>query len=254
MNTKPKKSILTVTASLLIASLNFAPSAHAAGTSPSAPLNVATSAVKAHEITVTWNMPTDLGGGDLTNYVVAVSRDGGKSWHSAINLNFDDLTMPSQSQAVNMLDDYYWLHANTTFRLKVAAVNDAGTGPFSQIVTVTTPTSVPMGYLGLGAAAKYGPKGGLLLTWVAPADNGGSKILGYKVYYRAAGTKTGAAGSSRWVLMANLDPKVFKFETPVLAKGKNWEIDVRAYNAKGLDGGSSLIIDIAKNGKLLMFR
>ena len=245
---------LAMTVTLILASLGFGQCANATGAVPSAPLNLTVAGIQAHGITVTWNTPADIGSSDLTNYVVAVSRDAGATWHNAINLNFDDLTTQSQSQTVTALDDdFYWLRANTSFKIKVAAVNDSGRSDFSSTLTAMTKKGVPRGDYGVGVANKFGPHGGLLLTWQAPDDDGGSKILGYKIYYRAAGTKPGVAGTSKWLLMKNLGPKVFAFETLKFTKGKNWEIDVRALNSLGLSGGWPTVVDIAKSGKMQFF-
>ena len=244
---------ITIVLALLLSCLSVTTTASAANNLPSAPTSLLVLNATAHSVEIQWDAPADLGGSDLTDYVVSVSRDSGATWRNAINLNFDDLTVTTQSQSINTLDDYSWLRANTTLQIKVAAKNINGQGDYSSLVATTTLKGVPLGRYPVTVSDKFGRHGGLQLSWQAPIDNGGSKILAYKVKYRAAGKTPGKAGTGPYKLIKKLGAKVFNFETPKLARGKNWEVDVTAVNAIGESAGYSTVVDIAKNGKMTMF-
>ena len=229
---------------LLTASISFASSATAAGTLPSAPKNVVVSEITDYGATITWSEPTDLGGTDLSNYVIAVSQDSGATWVS------QSYSGGGRFSAIESVQTATLLKADTPAQVKVAAVNEAGQGDFSEIAEFRTLVKQPPAFVFmLSVASKFGKNGGLVLSWPQPPYKVGS----FKVYYRPAGKKIGSWGTGKWTLLRKLDSKTHKFETPRLAKGKNWEVDVRAVSSLGTISGWSMVVDIDKNGKMQMF-
>ena len=61
---------------------------------------------------------------------------------------------------------------------RVAAINRAGTGPFSTEATAASPPSSP---LGLTAELSDDEESAIILKWEAPEDNGGAPVSGYVV-------------------------------------------------------------------------
>lgn len=73
----------------------------------------------------------------------------------------------------------------------------------------------------------------IFASWAAPANNGGSPILGYRLYYRATGTSsfsfTGATISNTQTLIG-------------LSGGTSYDLKVSAYNAVGASPFSEIIV------------
>ena len=75
----------------------------------------------------------------------------------------------------------------TDYAVEVTAANSAGKGP--AIVTRAVPTGVPSAPRGVVAARSTVVAGTarILLNWLPPDDNGGTKITAYRVSWRADG-------------------------------------------------------------------
>jgi predicted phage tail protein len=115
----------------------------------------------------------------------------------------------------------------TAYSFSVRAVNVAGTGPESNVVTVT-PRTVPGAVQNLVAATAKGR--GVLVTWAAPVSNGGSAITNYRIYRRMAGGTFG--------LIATVGT-VDKYTDTGTVRGTRYYYVVRAVNAVG-EGPSSI--------------
>lgn len=120
--------------------------------------------------TVTWSPAT--GTSEVTGYEVDYSSDDGATW-SGVS------TGPDATSA-----DLSPLTPSTTYLVRVAALTETGSGPFTEPVSFTTPAeeipaTAPDQVTGLTAHAGTGR---VRLTWTAPA-NGGSPITDYLVEY-----------------------------------------------------------------------
>lgn len=73
---------------------------------------------RTNELELNWNSPTTDGGAPITAYLVQASDDGGTTWLSALSQS----TITAAYLGVLDLNQY---------SVRVAAINEAGTGPFS---------------------------------------------------------------------------------------------------------------------------
>jgi len=118
-------------------------------------------------VSLTWTAPANNGGSALTDYITQYSSDGA-TWTT-----FPDGTVSATaSSTVTGLTNY------STYYFKVAAVNVAGTGAYSSVISVvpgitpgsTTPTVASTGSTQIG------------LTWTANAT-GASSVTDWQVQY-----------------------------------------------------------------------
>lgn len=111
-------------------------------------------------VLVSWSPPAFDGGSSITGYVVSISPSGtGCTTNGALSCVISNLT---NGQA---------------YGFTVAAINVAGTGGVSADVA-STPVTVPTQPRNVTAA---GGAGSMLVSWQAPASNGGSAITQYTV-------------------------------------------------------------------------
>jgi len=172
-------------------------------TPPSAP--TATATVQGSSIAVAWNAPT-TGGSPITSYVVGYRPAGTTTW-TELAVAPDVLSTTVGS-----------LPVNTKYEAEVAAVNAAGTGAFSAIVSATT-ASVP----GIPTALKLVPSThGFAVSWTAPSSTGGLPITGYALRVTPAGGAP--ASSTATTTSATLSD---------LAGGTVYTVEVAAVNAAG---------------------
>ncbi len=179
------------------------------GLPPSAPQNL--SATPGDEqVTLGWSAPTNDGGADIARYEVrhaaGASVPGDTEW-TALGL----VTTYTVSDLTN----------GTAYAFEVRAVSDATAGEAA--TTAATPATVP----GLPQNFSTTPGDGeVVLTWQAPASNGGSAVTEYE-YRHAEGTSVPdetawqSAGAS---LTAAVDS---------LTNGTEYTFEVRAVNAEG---------------------
>ena len=91
------------------------------------PTDVSATASSPSSIMITWTQPTaDLMNGDLTGYVISVTR--GDTLAAVQHTTLTDTTLSVSG-----------LHPHTTYICTVAAQTSAGTGPFSHRALVQTP-------------------------------------------------------------------------------------------------------------------
>jgi YD repeat-containing protein len=187
----------------------------AAPTLPRVP--VITSATGAHEtVTVAWSPPVpDMDGipGDGCSPIL---------WYVVRILPPDapDVEVPATSP---LTATFAGLQNGTEYAVRVAAVNAIGTGPEADQHPVV-PCGVPFKPLDVQAAV--GGDRRIVVTWRAPAWNGGCPVTGYVVQ------GSGEAGTSPLLGAATL---TYAFEPPphVLSPGEPYTFWVRATNAVG---------------------
>jgi len=128
----------------------------------------ASSGPGAGEITVSWSSPSSDNGATITNYRVYRSTASGGFYTQIAELgnvfSFTDSGIPTGEQR------YYY----------VTAVNSVGEGSQSAEVSAAAPV-VPGAPQNLKADIQSNP-GEVLLTWQAPASDGGSAVTGYRIY------------------------------------------------------------------------
>ena len=134
---------------------------------PSPPTSLTAAADGPTEIDLSWTAPTSDGGSGITGYKIEVSDDGGT--------NYSDLVPDTGTTDITY--SHTGLASNTTRHYRVSAINAIGTGPASNVATVTTSAGPPRKPTGLMVTEGHRA---VKLDWTAPADDGGSPITGYE--------------------------------------------------------------------------
>jgi hypothetical protein len=95
---------------------------------PNAPTNLAATIVNDTGVSLTWTTPTDNGGAAITSYIVQSNPNNFASPWTTVSNNY----IPGVSLPLNGFND-------TPIIFRVAAINAAGTGTFSNPSTAVTP-------------------------------------------------------------------------------------------------------------------
>uniref|UniRef100_A0A672QPJ6 Neural cell adhesion molecule 2-like n=1 Tax=Sinocyclocheilus grahami TaxID=75366 RepID=A0A672QPJ6_SINGR len=178
---------------------------------PSNPYSVRLSSVAQRVATVTFTKPDSHGGVPISHYLVKYKDISSQDWKDVKSQG---------TQTVVLLTN---LEPNTTYEVRVAAVNGKGQGEFSRTESFQTlpirepsPPSV-QGQRGVGKAYRLG---------LVKQDDGGMPILEYIVKYKTD-------KEEQW--MTKLVPGVNDF---VLLQPLQWntqyEVEITARNVKGL--------------------
>jgi hypothetical protein len=168
-------------------------------------------------ISLSWSAPSFNGGSAVTDYVIQQSTNGGASWSTVT----DAVTAATTATLSGFAN-------GTSYTFRVAAVNVAGTGPFSLASNTVTPATYPS-----APTIVTGVSGDkrVTVTWTAPASNGGSAITDYTVQYQELGgswtTFTDGTSTTTSTVVTGLTG-----ETPYLFR-------VAAVNAVGLGSWSN---------------
>jgi Ca2+-binding RTX toxin-like protein len=164
-------------------------------------------------VSVTWNAPNN-GGALITGYQVEVTDASG-----ALVGTLRDTT----DTTLNVTG----LTNGDRYSFRVRASNIAGSGPWS-----TAATAVPLGRPSTPHVYDLGPRNhGLLVRWDAPADNGGSAIVCYKI---EVSTRDGRqVGRNRRV-----EAPTTRLRVGDLTNGRTYRVRVRAVNGAGYSGWS----------------
>ena len=173
------------------------------------------------QITLTWTAPVDNGGVALTGYAVQRSADGGRTWTNALT------TGPSTVTAT-----ITGLSNGVAYVFRVAATNSAGTGAASTWVT-SAPVAPPAAPASVAAVAMAT---GATLNWVAPSDDGGAAIVGYRI-------EQSTDGGATWGSTVQLGAVV---QAQSLRK--------RAFDDAGLSTSTSLQVTGLQTGRSYIFR
>ena len=163
---------------------------------------------------LSWTIPADDGGSPISGYEIYRSVAGGPE------------ALLASTTGTTHVD--FGLTNGTTYTYRVAAVNGAGIGAFSNAVTVT-PTAeptAPEAPLNLTATKAKGAANAIDLAWSAPLDDGGSPIATYFVYRRGP-TETS------FTLIGNPDGTTTTFRDSTVERRTTYTYYVTAWNAYG---------------------
>ncbi len=198
-----------------------------AATSPDAPTGVTATATGRTTIEVSWTLPVETGGSPISAGQIGVSRNG----------TTDDGFIGVSPGALSATDK--GLQPNTIYYYRIRLQNSEGVSPWSDYVSATTDAvSAPGAPTGLTAAAS-----GLnshVLTWTAPADDGGAAITSYVVEESNTGTGTWSV-----LIPANRGNAVPRFSKPV-SPGTITYYRVKAHNSVGTGPPSNAVRARAK--------
>lgn len=165
------------------------------------------------QVILNWNTPTSNGGSAITGYKV---YRGTVSNGEVLLATIGNLTTYTATGLTNSQIYYF----------KVAAVNVAGIGAYSNEASAT-PATVP------GAPTGLTPTAGntqVALAWTAPASNGGASISGYKVY---VGTSSGGEKLNTTL------SAVLAYTVTNLKNGQHYYFEVAAVNVMGTGANST---------------
>ena|GEM_PF-4355267 len=181
-------------------------------TEPSAPQNLNTVAGDM-KITLIWQPPSNNGGSAITNYkIYKGTSSGGESYLTTVG----NVTSYEDTYVTNGITYYY----------KVSAVNSMGEGALSNEVSAV-PATTPGAPQNLKAILSNGK---IVLQWDPPFDNGGSPVIGYKIY---RGTTPG--DETYLTTVGN----VTSYEDGSIANGVTYYYKVSAINGVGESPTSS---------------
>lgn len=167
--------------------------------------SITVAATSATAATVTWTAPTNVGSGTISGYTLDRSTNG-STWTNIIT-NSNVLTTSATG-----------LTNGTTYYFRVAAVNEVGTGSFSQVVALIK--------FGLGTlnSQDFTSTG----TWTAPAGVTTCNII---LIGGGGGGSTGPAGGWGGEVRHYFDVPV----TP----GTGYAVSIGAGGASGSNGGNT---------------
>jgi titin len=174
-----------------------------------APTNVVATVNNTGGVGVTWSAPS-ANGANISDYIVQYCTGGTCT-------TYDDGVSATASTSV------IGLVKGTSYTFKVAAVNAAGTSSYSLPSSAVTPRSVPEPPT--DATAVVNNTGGVVVSWTAPTDNGGSAITDYTVQSCLSGTCTSFVRSSASTVTSQT--------VTGLTKGTSYTFKVAAVNAAG---------------------
>jgi len=180
------------------------------------------------QVTVSWSPPTNTGGTPIIDYIVQVSRADAFGAYASGASTADPWVTVARTPSPLPTMVVTGLTNGVPVVFRVAAVNAAGIGPFTQSSAPVVPLGVsdpPM-----QVVAERGD-GRLIVRWIAPANDGGLPIVDYRV-------QSSTDGGFTWLPIVRAPSA--RCETPVvgLVNGVAYSFRVAAVNAAGQGGFS----------------
>ncbi|MDW5562418.1 MAG: Ser-Thr-rich GPI-anchored membrane family protein [Methanomassiliicoccus sp.] len=137
------------------------------GATPGAPQNIGAVGGDS-KVTLTWSAPSSNGGSTITGYKI---YRGSSSGSETLLTTVGNVLTYTDTAVTNGVTYYY----------KVSAVNAVNEGPQSSESSAAPTAAITAPSAPQNVVATAG-NGQVVLTWKAPASNGGSDITGYKIY------------------------------------------------------------------------
>ncbi len=172
------------------------------------------------EVTLTWSPPAHTGTSAILRY--EYEQDGGV-WTAITN------SAPGEANAASWT--VAGLDNGRTYAFRLRAVNGAGAGaPTNSVTAAMAPGRPDAPGLAAGNEA-------LMVTWTAPAGDGGSAVTAYDVRYRKSGASTWTTVDNAWT-SGTLEYTIGSLVNHTATDDTAYEVQVRAVNAQG-DGAWS---------------
>ncbi len=178
-------------------------------TAPGAPTGVSASSYANAQSAVTWTAPTYTGGSAITHYTVT-SSPGGKT-----------CTTPNGTTTTCTVTG---LTNGTPYTFTVTATNGVGTGLASTPSASATPSTVPGSPTGVTATTHQNASS--VVSWSAPASNGGNPITSYTVTSSSGSHTCTTTGATTCTVSG-------------LTNGTSYTFTVTATNGSGTSAPSS---------------
>ncbi|MEI7943576.1 MAG: fibronectin type III domain-containing protein [Actinomycetes bacterium] len=176
------------------------------------------------KLSLTWDPPAALGGGNIAYYLVQTSTD-------AVTWSAGDTTTAAPSNAGPFIVSGL-TNGQPTY-VRVAAVTEVGPGAWG--TGSATPRTVPSGISNLSATST---DHALNLSWTAPAT-GGSPIVGYAVYIALSTDASYTLVTSNTNSLST-NYTVNTIGSSALANGTQYKTYVKAINAAGVGATSNV--------------
>ena len=191
---------------------------------PSMPQMVTAAADSDTAITVSWAIPADNGGSDITGFTVRWKQSDATSYAAAAMATAD---ATASSHMVT------GLMAGTSYTFQVRATNAEGMGAWSMYASAMTRAAVPSMPTGVTATAMSDTH--ITVAWTVPSDNGGSAITGYEIEY----TPAGGTAMTYSCTCSDGDGNLNAAGGVTLMPATEYTIRVRAINAAGAGAWST---------------
>ena len=136
---------------------------------PGAPNSLVATTISRAQIDLGWEAPSDDGGTPITGYRLQTSANETGPWRDLSRIS-DGSTFSYAHSGLNYEGVHYY---------RVAAVNDVGTGPYTDPPASAENYDLPSVPKNLVATTVSGSE--IDLRWEAPDDNGGTPITGYRL-------------------------------------------------------------------------
>ena len=183
-------------------------------------------------LAVSWAAPTNTGASAITGYSVQyrISDTDGDTPGNQPG-SWEDITHTGTGTGVTVTG----LEANTSYDVRVAANNAAGTGEYAQASGVTGSATAPGLVQNLSVTASS--QSVLSVTWEAPVDNGGGAVTGYAVEHRITDTDMNTHGNQpgAWQEVVH-EGSGRAASITGLAAGTKYDVRVAAVSAAGTGG------------------
>ncbi len=186
---------------------------------PGEPLNLKAEAIGTSQVNLRWFTPDHDGGAPITGYRIETSLDKGNSWQLVTANSGTNLTSHEHTD----------LTAATTYRYRVAAINEAGQGRWSLEAEARTAAIAPDPPEDLTASA--GSDDRIDLAWQPPEYTGGAPVTSYIVET--------SMDEREWEVLAELEA-VLEYSHVDPARGPVWHYRVRAVNEAGTSEPSNV--------------
>ena len=183
---------------------------------PGPPVSPTTAPGRAR-VDLAWQAPTDDGGGTVSEYVVQRATSAGGTWVDAGRTSGTSLRVTG---LVNGQRAFF----------RIAAVNEAGQGAWSAVVSAVSRTVASAPRRPTAAARSRA----VLLTWSRPASTGGAAVTDY-VLQRARGR------SGRWTTVRDGVGTTRRHVVTGLVAGTRYRFRVSARNTAGTGAWSAVV-------------